>query len=244
MVQKSTSPRRGRPRAYDPEQALDAATRTFWRAGFTGTSLDDLTESTAMNRPSLYAAFGDKQALYLKTMERYTESALAAIAAELGADRPIAASLSRIYRGALDLYGAGESGARGCYLTGTSVAAAVEDAHIRAALSHALARFDGLFTARFARAQEAGELSPSQPAEELGALAMGVLHTLAIRTRAGVPRERLDALAEAAVATLCASAPLGRATARRRPRSKAPAPPGRAATQRVAESRSTRRGGG
>lgn len=216
MVQKSTRPRRGRPRAYDPERALDAALRAFWRGGFTGTSLDDLTSSTDMNRPSLYAAFGDKQAIYLKTMERYTEGARAALAAELGADRPIAASLAAIYRRALELYGAGTSGARGCYLTGTSVAAAVEDAHVRAALARALATFDGLFAARFARAQEAGELPRAQAAGELGALAAGVLHTLAIRARAGASRERLEALADAAIATLCAGAPRERAPARRR----------------------------
>ena len=218
MVQKSSPPRRGRPRAYDPERALDAATRTFWSGGVTGTSLDDLTESTDMNRPSLYAAFGDKQALYLKTMERYTELGRAGISAELGEDRPIAASLAAIYRRALDLYGAGTAGARGCYLTGTSVAAAVEDAQIRVALAEALATFDGLFAARFARAQEQGELPRERSADELGALATGVLHTLAIRTRAGAPRERLEALADAAVAMLCASASGDRADARQRPR--------------------------
>lgn len=204
MVQKSASPRRGRPRAYDPERALDAATGAFWRGGFTGTSLDDLTSSTDMNRPSLYAAFGDKQALYLRTMERYTERSSAALEAALATDIPIATVLSAVYARALDLYGAGTSGARGCYLTGTSVAAAVQDAHIRSALARSLERFDGLFTARFARAQESGELPRGQAPEELGALAMGVLHTLAVRTRAGTPRDRLDAIAAAAVAMLCA----------------------------------------
>ena len=70
MVQKEET-RLGRPREYDPEVALQRATDAFWDAGFSGTSLDDLSARTGMNRPSLYAAFGDKQALYLKTLESY-----------------------------------------------------------------------------------------------------------------------------------------------------------------------------
>ena len=64
---------RGRPRAYDPDRALQAAQDVFWRKGFAETSLDELSAATGMNRPSLYAAFGDKKAIYLKTMERCRE---------------------------------------------------------------------------------------------------------------------------------------------------------------------------
>jgi hypothetical protein len=69
MVQKeipTAEPRRrGRPRAYDPDTALAAAADVFWKKGYDGTSLDDLAAATGMNRPSLYAAFGDKHDLYL-----------------------------------------------------------------------------------------------------------------------------------------------------------------------------------
>ena len=63
MVQKEMRPRpRGRPRSYDPEVALKRATEAFWKSGYSGTSLDDLAAATGMNRPSLYAGFGDKRA--------------------------------------------------------------------------------------------------------------------------------------------------------------------------------------
>src|SRR5262249_17102093 len=78
MVQKSApagpgpAPKgRGRPRAYDPETALQTAIEAFWQAGYSGTSLDDLSAATGMNRPSLYGAFGDKRALYLKALDHY-----------------------------------------------------------------------------------------------------------------------------------------------------------------------------
>ncbi|MGE5163663.1 MAG: helix-turn-helix domain-containing protein, partial [Sphingobacteriales bacterium] len=65
MVQKTSKTqerrRRGRPRAYNPDTALARAADVFWRNGYDGTSLDDLVAATGMNRPSLYAAFGDKR---------------------------------------------------------------------------------------------------------------------------------------------------------------------------------------
>ena len=64
MVKKEEKRPRGRPRAYDPERAMDRATGAFWRAGYSATSLEDLTAATGMNKPSLYAAFGDKRAFH------------------------------------------------------------------------------------------------------------------------------------------------------------------------------------
>jgi len=61
----------GRPRAFDADQALGSAMQVFWRKGYLGTSLEDLTEAMDINRPSLYAAFGNKRALYRLALERY-----------------------------------------------------------------------------------------------------------------------------------------------------------------------------
>ncbi|HEY0483046.1 MAG TPA: TetR/AcrR family transcriptional regulator [Kofleriaceae bacterium] len=217
-VQKQATRRRGRPRAYDPERALDAAMAAFWRSGYAGTSLDDLTASAAMNRPSLYAAFGDKQALYLKTIERYRAASSAALGQALAADRPLAESLRAIYRGALDLYQAGEANPRGCYLAGTATTAALDDPEVRAALLAAHQAFDRAFAARFAAAREAGELPRDADPELLGSLAAGVIHTLAIRARAGESRRRLEQIADAAVAQLCGAAPRARPARRVRKR--------------------------
>ncbi|MEJ7604217.1 MAG: TetR/AcrR family transcriptional regulator, partial [Kofleriaceae bacterium] len=146
MVQKRSP---GRPRAYDPERALDAAMLAFWRSGYAGTSLDDLTASTEMNRPSLYAAFGDKHALYLKTIERYREATSTALAAQLAADRPVAESLRTIYGRALDLYEAGQPNPRGCYFSSTAVAVALTDVEVREALRASHQAFDRVLAARF-----------------------------------------------------------------------------------------------
>src|SRR6516162_6182995 len=85
--------RRGRPPAYDRDAALQQATDAFWRAGFSGTSLDDLAAATGMNRPSLYAAFGDKRALYLHALDRYWQLAFAAMDEALSHDEALGEAL-------------------------------------------------------------------------------------------------------------------------------------------------------
>ena len=64
---------RGRPREFDADKALDRAMRVFWRKGFLGASLTDLTRAMRVSRPSLYAAFGDKEQLFRRALERYFE---------------------------------------------------------------------------------------------------------------------------------------------------------------------------
>src|SRR5258708_4795555 len=93
--------RRGRPRAYDTQAALKQATETFWRTGYSGTSLDSIAAATGMNPPSLYAAFGNKHALYLEALARYWEISLAATREALAEDRPLGESLMLAYEAAL-----------------------------------------------------------------------------------------------------------------------------------------------
>ena len=63
----------GRPRAFDVDEALDRALEVFWRQGYEGTALSDLTAAMGINRPSLYATFGNKEALFRKVLDRYAD---------------------------------------------------------------------------------------------------------------------------------------------------------------------------
>ena len=150
MEQKAEPKRRGRPRAYDPQAAIARAAETFWKAGYAGTSLDDLVEATGINRPSLYAAFGDKRDLYLKTLEHYREEGRALARHALAGEPALRVFLKRFYGHALALYL--EGGPRGCYTIGTaSTVAAVDDA-VRAFLAESMRSTDSL-----SRADREGE---------------------------------------------------------------------------------------
>jgi len=203
MVQKAPSRARGRPRAYDPDVALDSATAAFWRAGFSATSLDALSDATGMNRPSLYGAFGDKQALYLATLARYAAAGRAAMDDALAGERPLRVALKRVYDIALKMYYPPGETARGCFLIGTAAAESVNDAAVRAALRDGLRSFDAAFEARLRRARDSGELPATADAALLARVASALLHSLALRSRAGDPRAELAATAAAGIELIC-----------------------------------------
>ena len=203
MVQKKEvePKRRGRPRAYDPAQALARAAETFWKAGYAGTSLDDLSEATGMNRPSLYAAFGDKRDLYLKTLEHYREESRALARAALAGDPPLRVFLKRFYDKALELYL--DDGPRGCYSIGTAATVAAVDDQVRAFLADSMRSTDSFLKHQIEKAKQRGEIAQEADPAALAYLASGTLHTLAVRARAGLPRKELDALADAAIGVIC-----------------------------------------
>jgi AcrR family transcriptional regulator len=194
---------RGRPRAYEPEVALGKALDQFRKDGFAATSLDDLSAATGMNRPSLYGAFGDKRELYLKTYARYRADARAATAEIFQAALPIKQRLARIFDVALDIYLAGANGPRGCFTVMTAGSEAVADPKIRAMVQEALSDMDRAFTASFRIAKDNGELPENADPKILAQLASAMLHSLALRARAGIPRRELEALFNGAIELIC-----------------------------------------
>jgi AcrR family transcriptional regulator len=195
--------RRGRPRAYEPEVALARALDVFWKEGFAGTSLDDLSAATGMNRPSLYGAFGDKRELYIKSYEAYRDRARARMGEVFGIDMPLRELLERIYSIALDMYLSGKDGPRGCFTVMTATSEAVFDPAIRDMVITGLVETDRFFARVFKRAQERGELAASADPQVLAHLASGTLHTIAVRARAKVPRAELDAIVKGALDVMC-----------------------------------------
>ena len=197
MVHKSdeTPRRRGRPRGFDSGEVLGAATERFRTRGYAGTSLDDLVDATGLQRPSLYAAFGDKRALYLATLDRTIERAMRGFDQLIAADLPIRQSLQAMFRTIIDGYLTGETGPSGCIMVSTSATSAVDDAEIRARLAAFLKmeddRIEQLLVAR-------GDLAARAHAR----VATAVIHSLSVRARAGAPRAELEALAADCVALI------------------------------------------
>ena len=191
--------RRGRPRAYEPDVALGKALDLFRKDGFAATSLDDLAAATGMNRPSLYGAFGDKRELYIKTYQRYRDDARAMMVDIFRKEMPIRQRLQRIYAIALDIYLSGAEGPRGCFTVMTAASEAVFDSDIRAMVLDCFAELDKAFAACFRRAKEKGELPETSDPVVLAQLASATIHTIAIRSRAGVPRKELEAIVNGAI---------------------------------------------
>ncbi|GLH81652.1 TetR family transcriptional regulator [Bradyrhizobium sp. SSBR45G] len=194
--------RRGRPRAYEPDVALGKALELFRATGFAATSLDDLSAATGMNRPSLYGAFGDKRELYIKSYQRYRDSARATIGEILRQDWPVRRQLEALFAAALDIYLSGEEGPRGCFTVMTAGSEAIADPDIRAMVQNAVTELDKAFAHCFRRAKEKGELPDSADPVVLAQLASATIHSIAVRARARVPREALEAIVAGAIDVL------------------------------------------
>jgi AcrR family transcriptional regulator len=203
-VQKSPA-RRGRPRAYDPETALAQSMGVFWNAGYSATSLDDLSAATGMNRPSLYGAFGDKRQLYHTLLHRYREIARAGMKDALRYDLPLREALRRVYHSALALYLPRDAAARGCFLIGTAVTESVLNREVRTNLAEGLDEIDDAFEARLRFARERGELPRSSDPAALASMASAALYSLAIRSRSGSSRAALLRIVESALDLICAT---------------------------------------
>jgi AcrR family transcriptional regulator len=195
--------RRGRPRAYDAQTALKQATDAFWRTGYSGTSLDSIADATGMNPPSLYAAFGNKHKLYLEALSGYWQMSLRATREALAEERPLPETLMLAYDAALSIYFSGKGNARGCFVVGTAVAEAAEDAPIRNSVARGLAMIDADFEARFRKAVQSGELKPDADPSALAMVASATMHSIALRARAGARRSELREVARKAVNVMC-----------------------------------------
>lgn len=199
---------RGRPRAYERDAVLERALDVFWRKGFAATSLDDLVLATGVNRPSLYAGFGDKQALYMQAMGHFVADMTGRIGDALfGARQPgerAADVIERCLSMMAEVYTADPAGGLGCAVFCTTVTEAPGNAEIRGLLAESLAAIDAFFERFLRQAQAAGELGASLDVPGTAMLLGASLHSLGLRARGGQGREEIRRLA-------CAAADLLRA---------------------------------
>lgn len=207
MGTKKTEPEkkpRGRPRAYDAQTALRRAAEAFWKTGYAGTSLDDISAATGMNRPSLRAAFGDKHELYVKALSDYWELTFAAMRNALQTGGSLAGTLMKVYDAALSIYFSGDDQVLGCFVVGTAITEAPADEEIRGIVAQGFRTLDADFEARFKLARAAGELPSDADPRALAMLASATMHSMAVRARSGSSRSELRKFAQKAVGVFCA----------------------------------------
>jgi AcrR family transcriptional regulator len=194
---------RGRPRGYQPETALRQAADAFWKTGYSGTSLDDISAATGMNRPSLRAAFGDKHDIYLKALSGYWELKFAAMRKAFAMGGTLAETLTKVYDAALSIYFSSDDQALGCFVVGTALTEAAVDADIRRIVAKGFRALDAHFESLFKLARTTGALKQGADPEALALLASATMHSLAIRARSGTSRKELRMLARKAVGVIC-----------------------------------------
>lgn len=197
---------RGRPRKFEAGKALNDARRAFWNGGYAATSLDELAEATGLNRPSLYGAFGDKRAIYIRALDLSADESVAAITRTFSPDLSIREGLGNVFSGSVSVYLAGDRGPRGCFIVCTGLVESVTDPDIRAATARALDRIEAAFEQRFALGRERGEIAPGADPAGLAMMAGAVINSLALRARAGMPRAKLEAIAAAGLSMICGAA--------------------------------------
>ena len=188
--------RRGRPPSYDRDVALGAIRDVFWERGFSATSLDDIATAAGMNRPSLYGAFGDKREMYLAVLQKFAVESGRQLQMALEAPT-LHEALNAFYLRAIQDYLSGSGSPRGCLVICTAVTEATGDPAIRSALAAILGETDSVLAVRIAKAQAEGDRCTSGNAKALARVATSVLHSLAVRARAGARRSELLTIARA-----------------------------------------------
>ncbi|MBB3558964.1 AcrR family transcriptional regulator [Rhizobium sp. BK512] len=189
----------GRHREFDVEKVLDSALCLFWRKGYEGTSYADLTEAAGIERPALYSAFGNKEALFRKALDRYSERYLdyLPVALKLPTSREVAAHI---------LYKAIELNTRfpdhtGCLGINGAMAGSDETEPVRQALIDFRAAGQADIQERFERARAEGDLPETASPETLAAFILAMTHGMAVQAKAGFSREMLNAIADQALST-------------------------------------------
>lgn len=196
------APRRGRPRAFDREQALDAATRLFWTQGYEGASVAELTEAMGIHPPSLYACFGSKEGLFRAALDHYLAGPAGYFAEALKAPtaRAVAAALLLGAPAALTC----AEGPCGCLLLQAGLATGTAAAPMRDELRQHRLAGEAALIQRLAQARD--ELPPGTCPETLARLILAQLRGMAIAAADGASRQTLSEIAAMALAGL----PLGR----------------------------------
>jgi AcrR family transcriptional regulator len=189
---------RGRPRAFDAEAALDRAVELFWRQGYEGTSLADLTAAMGINRPSLYAAFGNKEELFRKAVDRYAQVPATHIAQALA--EPTARGMAeRLLFNTVKLLSDPKTPG-GCLIVQGALSCGDEAAPVREGLSARRCAGVAALRCRLERALAEGDLPAEANPVDLARFLSTVVQGLSIQAADGATGKELQRVAELALA--------------------------------------------
>jgi AcrR family transcriptional regulator len=194
---RNTAVPRGRPREFDVDQTLDRALRVFWRKGYEGATLPELTKAMGINRPSLYAAFGSKEELFRQALERYAEGPVAYFREAL--DEPTARAVAeRLLEGAIDVV-TDRRNPRGCLLVQGALACGEAAESVRRELVARRLAGEAAIRERFKRAIADGDLPVDSDPADLARYIVAVMQGVAVQAAGGASRAELRRVAALAL---------------------------------------------
>jgi TetR/AcrR family transcriptional repressor of nem operon len=196
-----------RPRSFDADQALTAARDQFWSTGYAGTSIDEVAAATGLGKGSLYGAFGDKRALFLRVFDEYCAAVTTATRDALGG--PDADAFARLcdHLHAVADATAADTELRGCFLANSTAELANRDEAVATRARQTFADLRQLIADCIVAAQRVGDIAADAEPGALASMILAVLRGIEALGKGGCSRAELRAAAETAVALLPRSVP-------------------------------------
>jgi TetR/AcrR family transcriptional repressor of nem operon len=190
-----------RPREFDEGAALDAAVECFWRRGYEATSLRDLTASMGLTAPSLYNAFGDKEELFARALDRYLDRTTRDRLRRLEETHAPKEALHRFF-GEIVEHSINDRQRKGCFLVNSALEVAPHHADCRAVIAAQFTDLEAFFKRCISAAQADGTAPSEIDAEDTARLLLGVLLGVRVLARSKPDREVLEGLVRPALALL------------------------------------------
>ena len=187
----------GRPRAFDMDQALDQALHVFWEKGYAGTSITELTEAMGINPPSLYAAFGNKEKLFKKALDRY-EDLRDQILEEAFAAPTAREAVTRLLEGTAERL-SDKCNPRGCLMVQGALSGGEECEAVKQDLAFRRAGVEALIRKRLKRAKREGDLPSNMDAAALARFVATVMHGMAVQAAGGAAPKELRSIVNTAL---------------------------------------------
>lgn len=187
----------GRPRQFDADEALERALRVFWQKGYEGTTLPDLVQAMKINRPSLYAAFGNKEELFRKAIDRYVDSTTVFI--QNAMKEPTArGAVEKLLNESIRLV-TDRKNPRGCFMVQSALACGDSADALRCEMIKRRMAGQMILRERFHRAIKEGDLPAASDADDLARYVAVVMHGMAVHAASGATRKELLRVAKLAL---------------------------------------------
>ncbi|MDX6693453.1 MAG: hypothetical protein QOF02_1056 [Blastocatellia bacterium] len=197
MNKGKTTGRRGRPRAFNLDEALDKALLVFWQKGYEGASLDDLTRAMGINRPSLYAAFGNKESLFRKALDRY-ERGPSSFAREALKEPTARGVVELLLQEAIKMHTDPQT-PPGCLMVQAALVSGEGADTIRQELNARRAADELGLRRRLIRAKAEGDLPHNANPADLARYVVTIMRGMAVQAASGASRNELRRVAHMAL---------------------------------------------